>query len=87
MNHLQRFPVRKFSALSKVIPVSRLRTSGETHPLVAWNAAVDLASKTRFHGLSAGRQLSGASMSEPPAAQGTTVPSMALLRGGPPHAL
>jgi len=35
----------------------------------------------------AGTQISGANISDPAAAHGTTVPSMALFRGGPPQAL
>jgi len=34
INHFHRFPVRRFSALSSVIPTSRPRTSGETQPFV-----------------------------------------------------
>jgi hypothetical protein len=34
----------------------------------------------------AGRVMSGANISDPAAAAGTTVPSIALFLGGPPHA-
>lgn len=40
MNHFQRLPERRFSALSSVMPTSSPRTSGDTQPLVGWNASV-----------------------------------------------
>src|ERR1035437_4511196 len=40
MNHFHTNPVRRFSALSRVIPTSMPITSGETHPLLGLKASV-----------------------------------------------
>src|SRR5258708_208965 len=57
MNHFHRFPDRRFSALSNVIPVSNPKTSAEAQPFVGWKAsvkavaAVDLVAELLLHGL------------------------------------
>src|SRR5579871_5363042 len=84
-------PVRAFSAISIVIPVSIPTTSGSYHFFNGFNALTNpyrhhasgyfvlMVRTTRMHGW-------GRKGSEPAAALGTTVPSIGPTAGGPPQA-
>src|SRR5271154_6050360 len=92
MNHLQTLPLRRFSALSRVMPTSRPRVSVESQPVRGLKASAKpylphiLSPYFSFMACIAGMQMSGAIISEPPAAHGTTLPSTFECIGGPPHA-
>src|SRR6266403_5394989 len=93
MNQFHTLPVRRFSALSSVMPASSPITSGETQPVFGLKASAKpylfqiLSPYCFFMARRAGREISGVSMRDPAAAQGTTLPSFLLRRGGPPQAL
>src|SRR5438270_11531427 len=91
MNHVHTFPVRAFSAESSVIPRSMPITSGFVHPFTGWNASVKPYRfqtrdpyRSRMY-ISVPVHIFGSNMSDPPAAHGTSVPSIGPSRGGPPH--
>src|ERR1700722_4239389 len=92
MNVFQMKPVRRFSAISMVIPVSIPTTSGSDHFFSGLNASTNpyrhhvlspylsrIVRKTRRHAW-------GRNGSDPPAAAGVTDPSIRPTAGGPPHA-
>src|SRR5215469_9693883 len=93
MNHFQTLPVRRFSAERSVIPTSRPSVSVDIQPVCGLNASAKpylpqiLSPYLSFIACIAGMQMSGVSISDPPAAHGTTVPSGFECAGGPPQAL
>src|SRR5580698_231957 len=93
MNHFQTLPLTRFSALSSVMPTSRPRVSVESQPVRGLKASAKpylphiVSPYFSFMVCIAGMQMSGVIISEPPAAQGTTVPSIFECVGGPPHAV
>src|SRR4051812_26726153 len=90
MNVSQTKPVRRFSAISRTMPVSIPITSESYQFLSGLNAftnpyfvhaegyLVRMALKTL-------RASTGRKGNDPPAALGTTVPSIGPMAGGPPH--
>src|ERR1700689_1110897 len=93
MNHLHTLPCRRFSMLNRIIPTSSPSVSGDTHPVPGLNASANpylpqiLSPYLSFIACIAAIHISGATISDPPAAHGTTLPSTFECNGGPPHAL
>src|SRR5260370_15130770 len=92
INHRQMFPVRAFSALSNMIPTLMPITSLSTQPVAGLKASTNpyrpytLSPYLSRIARRAATDKSGVNIKDPPAADGTTVPSIATSRGGPPQA-
>src|SRR5438270_11969823 len=90
MNVSHTKPVRRFSAINKMIPVSIPITSESyqffsglnafTNPYLVQDEGYLLRIVFRTRSASAGKNVK-----DPPAALGTTVPSIGPIAGGPPH--
>src|SRR5215469_10471047 len=93
MNQVHTLPLRWFSALSNVIPTSRPSVSVDTQLVSGLKASANpylpqiVGPYLCFMAFSAEMQISGVSINEPPAAHGTTLPSIFECCGGPPDAL
>src|ERR1700685_241801 len=90
INVSQTKPVRRFSAMSMVIPVSMPITSWSYQLLSRLKAFTNpylFQAAALFFRIdrSARRVASGRNGSDPPGALGTTVPSIGPNAGGPPH--
>src|SRR5262249_52008218 len=91
MNVFQTKPVRAFSAITRVMPVSIPITKGSYHFVIGLNA---FTKPYRLHAWAPWRSLivrtariaaSGRKGRDPAAAEGTMVPSMGPVAGGPPQ--